>query len=611
MSDRRNISVEVAELAMRAADGTLEVEQHARLESLLVSCAQAREDYADLMLTLSALDWRAGSEAHTARAADLAVGQVIMSGGIRSMRQASARRALAQQQRELAEQEAAERSRPWRPEEQVKTPQPRVIVIPKVLAYLSIAAAIALVASVIGFNVLNPSTPTSPGPLVASPDAQPRNAINTEQRGRPVRVARVLASLDARWADGRPVLPGDHIFDRPTELEVGIVEIEFTSGAVLTIEGPARITPESDMSVTLAHGKVVGRVPDTAHGFVLHTRTISVVDLGTEFAVEVDPLDGSVVHVLEGSVRLEPGQQSAVFEPVLVEQGDALRVKTAAQPTVVEPRPHDYYRHVPSPYERMIREAGPLAYWRFSERDEGDRLYDLGSLGGSIPDVSDSLMRDANIPPVCEPGDSALFLSPRSRTLLPQGVSAGLNLTQDFTIEAWVWVPKGTDRRMRIVANGEQDANGGFDRGYGFGVTIPEDDPAGSPKLMFTGYKIFDLVTIAQVPTDRWVHVAVSLDRAGNAAMYIDGRLRSTQILPNQEYRGRVGIRRSDDPVRIGDALERGQGDPFEHWVGGIDELAMYGRVLGEEEIASHARFDPDNANDRDSRNNPASGNRR
>ena len=79
MTDRQARHLEMVELALRAADGELDAEGYARLESLLASDAKAREDYAELVLVLSALDWDAGSETHVALAADHAMRYVILS----------------------------------------------------------------------------------------------------------------------------------------------------------------------------------------------------------------------------------------------------------------------------------------------------------------------------------------------------------------------------------------------------------------------------------------------------------------------------------------------------------------------------------------------------
>ena len=59
-------------------------------------------------------------------------------------------------------------------------------------------------------------------------------------------------------------------------------------------------------------GKVTANVPPRAIGFRIDTPDMEVIDLGTEFALRVDPAGESRLHVLEGEVeaRKENGRGS-------------------------------------------------------------------------------------------------------------------------------------------------------------------------------------------------------------------------------------------------------------------------------------------------------------
>lgn len=304
---------------------------------------------------------------------------------------------LAVQQQEDALNRRFEMRRNAAPE-----PVKRVVVIPKAIVWLGLAAMISLVASVVYIN-FPPSQSAAP-----SPEARTRNPVNPEAG--PVRVATVIATLDAFSANGKTVSVGTPVFDRPLDLSAGIIQIELTSGVLLTVEGPARLVLSSDMMVSLESGRLVGLVPEQAHGFVIRTSTMDIIDLGTEFAVEAAPAGkGSLVQVLDGSVRLEPGRYSQSFEPVVAEIGDALIVQDAGTPEAIEIDPNEYFRHVPSAYERLIHDARPLVYWRFDGLDERDLLAGRGSAGTFLDGLTPSDLA-ADVFPAGERDDRSLWL---------------------------------------------------------------------------------------------------------------------------------------------------------------------------------------------------------
>lgn len=468
---------------------------------------------------------------------------------------------------------------------------PRAIIIPKSVVWLSVAAALGLLASVVWFNQPEKTSPTTP-PITQQPAPQQAPA----QPARPVRVATVTGALDARLADGRAVTPGTFVYNQPFDLAQGILQLQLTSGVTLTLEGPARLSPTSDMFVSLDAGKVVGLVPENAHGFLVRTPTMDVVDLGTEFGIEVDAQRGSAVHVLDGSVRLEPGRYAQRFEPVIAEVGHALTVADEGTPTPIDTTPTAFYREVPSAYERLVRDARPLAYWRFDSQDAGGRLAGLGTAQAALrATTSPDLRRDT--PLQNDADDRALWLGTRP-AVIDSELPFDLDTHSAFTLEAWVWVPSGTDRRMRIVSNNTLKPDGSHANGFGLGVSGADGDRLnGAPVLLFTGYTVFDAYSRVPLPTDRWTHVSVSLDGRGTLRMTIDGRRVEHRVnaeTGRQQHPGFNGepiVLPSNQSLRVGNARVLHDG-PSEHWTGGIDEVAVYPRVLDEEELAAHARPD-------------------
>lgn len=593
MTERQALYVELTELVLRASEGDLDAAGHARLESLLEDDAQARADYADLMMTVCSLDWRAGADTHAARAADSAIGQVLLTGVIERQREEQSRRMLAEEERLRLLQADAELRRLSRPAAQpALASDHRVIVIPKAVAWLGIAAVIGLVATLVWHSATPEQTPSDPVVVEDRPRLRDTPVAGDVR----VRVARVVAALDAQWADGRSVQPGASVYDQPIELASGIIEMELTNGVTLTLEAPARLVPASDMLVTLDRGKLVGQVPVQAHGFTVRTDTMDVVDLGTEFAVESGGTRGSAVHVLDGEIRLEPGRSAQSFEPVVASAGGALMVRAGLTPEAIAVRPSAFYRHVPSPYERMVREADPLMYLRFDRLDNSGQLLGLGSAGLALPGLRTMDLSD-DVFPGGESTDRSLWLSRRRRLSLAPLV--GFDVRAGLSLEAWVYVPTETDRRMRIISNNELRSDGSHAGGFGLGVSGDPVDWVGGPVVQFTGFSVFDAYSRTTVPTDQWVHLAVTLDAEGRLSMYIDGELVSYRVNKQADpaqhpgYDGSMFVPHSDGAVLVGDALIQ-TGNRSEHWVGGLDEVAVYDYVLDAEEIVAHAASAPE-----------------
>ena len=117
--------------------------------------------------------------------------------------------------------------------------------------------------------------------------------------------ARVVNTVDCQWKQGG-IRPGTGSFLIPgqkLELELGLIELEFSSGAQVILEGPAEFTINGENSSNLALGRLAAAVPKGAEGFTVETPNMDVIDLGTEFGVVVEE-DGNIdVHVFKGLVQ--------------------------------------------------------------------------------------------------------------------------------------------------------------------------------------------------------------------------------------------------------------------------------------------------------------------
>jgi hypothetical protein len=120
-------------------------------------------------------------------------------------------------------------------------------------------------------------------------------------------VARITGTHNCIWSDaqtnvgyGSAIYPGQRI-----ELAEGLAEITFDDGATLLLEGPATFHVDGSDKVALHAGRMAAVVPQRAKGFHVHTATLDVFDVGTEFGLVAQESGGAEVHVFNGLVKAD------------------------------------------------------------------------------------------------------------------------------------------------------------------------------------------------------------------------------------------------------------------------------------------------------------------
>ena len=143
-------------------------------------------------------------------------------------------------------------------------------------------------------------------------------------------VGRITGAVGCRWSDARNApLEGARVaINQNLSLSSGVLEITYDSGARVLLEGPCRYSPD-EFGGYLTLGKLTARVTAKARDvekaaaangpagkparssttsplFTIRTPNAKIVDLGTEFAVEVDRSGTSHTHVFQGKIRVWP-----------------------------------------------------------------------------------------------------------------------------------------------------------------------------------------------------------------------------------------------------------------------------------------------------------------
>ena len=121
---------------------------------------------------------------------------------------------------------------------------------------------------------------------------------------------------------GEAVEPGSIFISR------GLLRLDFSNGARVTLEGPAEMEVFNESRIVLRRGLVTATIPESAVGFVVDTISAHVVDLGTSFGVSVGKGGQTEVCVFDGEVEVSSSKTSGAGKLTqLVREGEAVRTK--------------------------------------------------------------------------------------------------------------------------------------------------------------------------------------------------------------------------------------------------------------------------------------------
>lgn len=144
-------------------------------------------------------------------------------------------------------------------------------------------------------------------PQSESPGSLRQNSIAPETEQTIAGYATLRRAVDVQWSDvTKPYFDGDVLAPGLLRFEQGIVEIDFFCGASVVVEGPAELDLESDWSMRFLKGRLRASVPPAAQGFIVKAADSEIIDLGTEFALEVGTYDARL-EVIDGEVELRGG----------------------------------------------------------------------------------------------------------------------------------------------------------------------------------------------------------------------------------------------------------------------------------------------------------------
>jgi hypothetical protein len=174
---------------------------------------------------------------------------------------------------------------------------------------------------------------------------------------------------------------GDVVAAGHLRFQSGRIVVSMLTGVVLFVEGPADVELVSDDKVLCHQGKMRVRVPNGIENFVASGPRSAVIDLGTEFDMNVGPGGKSFTRVIKG--RVEAAVTSADGIPLrtrLVRESEAFEIDPNAEQITAAKEPVRFTTpsnlSIPplvldAGYPTAILQSRPACYWRFESLSDG------------------------------------------------------------------------------------------------------------------------------------------------------------------------------------------------------------------------------------------------
>ena len=144
----------------------------------------------------------------------------------------------------------------------------------------------------------------------------------------PVPVATITDTVQAQWAGSYSDLREGSRLSAVHEsiiLTKGLTKLLFDNQAQVVIEAPAEFEITTEDQLHLTYGRLYAIVPHEAMGFTVTSRKGKIIDLGTEFGVEVDLNGDTELHVLKGKTTLISGEKQEKSS-AMVTEGQARKI---------------------------------------------------------------------------------------------------------------------------------------------------------------------------------------------------------------------------------------------------------------------------------------------
>lgn len=479
------------------------------------------------------------------------------------------------------------------------SPEPRAFKTRSTtLAWLAAIAAALLLA--VGYGIGRDRQPDLTSPIVESSGAP--DQINEGVESGCAVLSRIV---DAKFSHGRIYQEGDSLPPGPLQLVSGAAQVDFFSGATMLMDAATEVNLVSAWEAECVRGKVTMHVPPPAIGFRLILPGMKVVDLGTEFGVEVDGSDSSL-HVFDGEVEAYvPGSNMQV-----VREGESLETSNSQSPVSGQATPDDF----PSAkqFEQRIdafHQQKSVKWWASMKRVRTDaRVLGCYLFKRWDDDRWNRLVNSFSLPRVPSRNGSAVgtrwvegrwptkaameFKSPGDRVRINPGDA----MYDGLTLACWVRID-GLDRKYNalLLSDGYEDGEPHWqiDETGRLLFSVSYWRPASSEEPKTEAYRENQRYYTPPIMVPggrRWHHVAVTYSATtGEAIQYLDGQEVSREISEHHQSGRKITF----GPCEIGNwGLPRENATfPIRNLNGRVDEFLIYQEPLSSDEITDLYRL--------------------
>ncbi|EMI19100.1 FecR protein domain protein [Rhodopirellula maiorica SM1] len=406
-------------------------------------------------------------------------------------------------------------------------------------------------------------------------------------------IALIKSAVDVNWArSATPLRVGEVVPSHVLNLESGILEIVFLSGAMVVVEGPAKLDLVSEEKAVLHNGKVRCYVPPAAVGFSIETRDTTYMDMGTEFGVEIKPDGKQELHVFDGEVHVHSrlGDDS----PQMVSSGEGLRQKDNKEWKRIESDTSQFTNNKDLSLRKTEQEQKSYQVWSdYRKKIQRDKdlvlFYDFDSQSENpqlLKDKGNNAIDGSIVG--CEVSTGRWELKPSLEFKKPSD-RVRLNIPGEFdnvTMTTWLRLD-GFDRHFNSIFLTDR-----YDDGHlHWQVKWTGEIDAGikvadSPRRIFVSEPVLSYEDLG-----RWIHLAVVVDKKSQSlSHYLDGKRVARFDLrvgsePNAPQAPVTKIRFGKAELGNWSPERKYDNEPVRNLNGRIDEFAMFGRALSDFEI--------------------------
>ena len=395
-------------------------------------------------------------------------------------------------------------------------------------------------------------------------------------------VAQLKNELGARFAYGargeRTPTAGAAMPQGTYQLERGIIELESNTGVILTIVGPAQFTLADEQSMRIENGRVAAHVPKEALGYRVETASATVVDLGTDFAVEAVKGQESEVHVFKGQVQVNlHGSKTFSASPLHLATGEATRIDFfTGMPSGIDLDEQRFLRRIevaPRSYTQHILKLQPAVYYPMEPTGEGTKLKDLS------PQRADAeIIFGRTTDPVWAPGKVGLAFALRGPAQQTYAFAENYPKAEADELSVVAWVLAASRPRWASIA---KNWAGASDWGqFHFGLYF--DSGELEAHIQDSSGKEITVKDTQPLPLNTWHHVAFVAD-GGMLRLYRNGA--EVDAVPYRQLRSDPRIRALAIGTKLNLAGTAPEERDFNMWDGRLDELAIFNHALRAEQI--------------------------